>query len=105
MGYTCEGYQMDGEKGDISIFWVTTSPVSGMDDYAKAMQQYSAQQRQAQTAMPTTTILTWAKEGKAVLGNDHISKNGDQMLSELEKISLNDPSSFATEGYKSAFGK
>lgn len=105
MGYTCEGYQMDGDNGDISIMWVTTSSVAGMGEYAKAMQQYSLQQRQRQTIPMTSTIETWIKEGKSVLGNDHISKNGDQVLSELEKISLNDPSNFSTEGYKSSFEK
>jgi hypothetical protein len=105
MGYSCEGYQMDGDNGDTFILWVTTSSVAGMDDYAKAMKQYGAQQRQKQTAPINSTIETWAKQGKAVLGNDHISKNGDQLLTELEKISLSDPSNFSTAGYKSAFGK
>lgn len=105
MGYTCDGYQMDGDNDDTFIMWVTTSSVAGMDDYAKAMKQYGMQQRQRQTAPMTSAIETWIKEGKSVLGNDHISKNGDQVLSELEKISLNDPSNFSTEGYKSSFEK
>jgi hypothetical protein len=105
MGYTCEGYQMDGDNGDTFIMWVTTSSVAGMNDYAKAMQQYSLQQRQKQTTVFSTNIETWSKEGKAVLGHDHISKNGDQMLTELEKISPDDPSNFSTEGYKSSFEK
>lgn len=105
MGYSCEGYQMDGDNGDTFIMWVTTSSVAGMNDYAKAMQQYGSQQRQRQSSVFTTNIETWAKEGKAVLGHDHISKNGDQVLTELEKISLDDPSTFNTEGYKSAFAK
>ncbi len=103
MGYACESYQRDDDKGNTTVLWVTTSSVSGMNDYAKVMKQYGAQQPVKQGNSINSTIETWAKEGKAVLGNDHISKNGDQVLTELEKITLDDPSSFSTVGYKSAF--
>ena len=105
MGYSCEGYQMDSDNGNTTIMWVTSSNVAGMDDYYKAMRQYSSQQKQNSSFVMTKPISEWAKQGKAVLGNDYINKNGDQTISELEKITLSDPSDFKTEGYKSAFGK
>ncbi|MBL7818074.1 MAG: hypothetical protein JNL70_23900 [Saprospiraceae bacterium] len=104
MGYDCEGYKMDGEKGDNFIFWVTNSSVAGMESYEKAMRQYNAQQpKMGKNSNDGVSQLF--KQGKMVLGHDYTSKDGNQMLSELEKISPNDPNSFLTEGYKSAFEK
>lgn len=104
MGYDCTGYQSDGEKGDTFIYWVTSSPVSGMQSYVDAMRQMAANQPKM-AANSNDMVIKLMKEGKYILGHDYISKNGDQLLMELEKINMTDPSSLNTEGYKSAFEK
>lgn len=104
MGYDCEGYLMEGDKGDSFVYWVTSRTVAGMDSYVGAMRRYAA--NQPQTAMSSNeTLFRLVKEGKSVLGHDYTAKNGDQMLMELEKINMSDANSFNTEGYKSSFGK
>jgi hypothetical protein len=104
MGYDCTGYQSEGEKGDTFIYWVTSSPVSGMQSYVDAMRQMAANQPKM-TPNSNDMVIKLMKEGKYILGHDYISKNGDQLLMELEKINMTDPSSLNTEGYKSAFEK
>jgi hypothetical protein len=104
MGYDCAGYQSDGEKGDTFIYWVTNSSVTGMQSYVDAMRQMAANQPQM-AANSNDMVMKLMKEGKYILGHDYISKNGDQLLMELEKINMTDPSSLNTGGYKSAFEK
>lgn len=97
--YVCDEYLMEGEEGDKTSLWVSQKPVKLITDNAAYTQQMAKNQKQPDYAA-NKELVEMAKSGKAILGMDSVSKNGEKSAMEMEEIKPDSPEAFSTAGYK-----
>lgn len=99
LSYVCDEYLMEGEEGDKTSLWVSQKPVKLITDNAAYTQQLAKNQKQPDYTA-NKELVEMAKSGKAILGVDSVSKNGEKSSMEMEEIKPDNPESFSTAGYK-----
>lgn len=104
MGYVCEGYSSETERGDKTIYWVAKASPAGLETYQKAMQQYNAQQP-AKSEYNNMALAYFMKQGKGIFGTDFIAKDGNKLETELAEINPNDSVRFDASAFQSGFSK
>lgn len=102
MSYTCDEYLSVDENGTRTSLWFSQKKVPGMSEFGEHMKKISEQNKQSSNSyLGNKEIEDLAKSGRAMLGSDVVTTDGDKTEMVTEDIKPNAPQQFDCSAYKS----
>lgn len=101
-GYTCDAYLLTQGK-DKSTLWISRSRVPVVSAYYKSFQKMASAGSTSLFKIDNTAnaeMIKFALEGRAMLGMNSQSKDGEQITMEVTEIKENDSYTIQTAGYE-----
>jgi hypothetical protein len=106
-GYQCDGYNLEHEGNkDQVIMWISQKSIGLMAKMAEKMAQGAGSMAKSKNYLgygAHPELKKMAETGRMSLGYSSVSKNGDKMEMEFEKLNANDKSEFDATAFKSLF--